>query len=639
MPAQSPWQPVGQRPMASPVPGGAQPAAVCYLWGMRDPELDRLETLAEIDSLLESLRNWADGAPDWPPAQTCRNLVRRLVERIDSIRLRLECPLVVATLGGTGVGKSALVNALVGDEVVETGRNRPTTDKPTMVAKPGITPGLLGIPASAVEVVHRELPALARLVVIDCPDPDTTESPEAAGTNLARLRQVLPHCDVILVASTQQKYRSARVAEELAAAAAGARLVFVQTHADRDADIRDDWRRVLAPEYAVERIFRVDSLAALADAQAGRPAQSDFADLVDLLARQLAGAAAARIRRANVFDLVSETLAACQQRLEACAPALGALREALEAQRTVLANRLIGRIQAELLASRRQWDQRVLGRVVARWGLSPFALVLRVYQGFGVLVSGALLLRARSPAQMALWGLMEAARSLRTHRQRRQAMAGPQRALAEVWGPVELRQAALVLEGYAAEAGLSRQAPSAESLQTEAAAAGQAFMARAAAELDELVDRLAARHTGWWVRLRYELALGVMLGLLLYRPARNFFYDSWLADPPAELLGLQFYLLAAFWLAVWCGVLVWAYTSRLRKGVRREVAELARRWSGPDSAEALFATIEAQYRQAERFRQELRRLEAEVSAMAQRVVGPTEPLAHRRPGPFSSPGN
>ncbi len=488
--------------------------------------------------------------------------------------------------------------------------------------------------------MHCPLPALSNLVVIDCPDPDTTESPEEAGTNLARLRQVLPHCDVILVASTQQKYRSARVADELAAPAARARLVFVQTHADRDADIREDWRRVLAPQYAVERIFRIDSLAALADAQAGRPLQGDFGDLMDLLTRQLAGSAAARIRRANVFDLVSDTLAACRERLDAWQPALAALREALDSQRTALVQRLIGRIQDELLASRRQWDQRVLGRVVTRWGLSPFALVLRVYQGFGVLVSGALLLRARSPAQVALWGLLEAARTVRSHRQRRQAEAGPQRALAEVWGPLELRRAALVLEGYASEAGLSRQAASAETLQAEAAAAGQAFVARIAAELDELVDRLAARHTGWWVRLRYEVALALMLGVLLYRPAKNFFYDSWLADPPAELLGLQFYLLAAFWLALWCGMLVWAFTSRLRRGARRAVGELARKWSGPDSAEALFATLEDQYHQAERFRQELSRLEGEVSAMAQRVIGRDAPLACRRPpGTASSPGN
>ena len=105
-------------------------------------------------------------------------------------------------------------------------------------------------------------------MLVDCPDPDTTEVeergrrerpetqtetyppplsplPSPLSSNLARLRAILPHCDVLLVTATQQKYRSARVADELAAAARGARLVFVQTHADLDDDIREDWRAVL----------------------------------------------------------------------------------------------------------------------------------------------------------------------------------------------------------------------------------------------------------------------------------------------------------------------------------------------------------------------------------------------------------
>ena len=88
---------------------------------------------------------------------------------------------------------------------------------------------------------------------------------------------------MLLVTATQQKYRSARVAEELAAAAAGARLVFVQTHADAEDDIRDDWRAVLADQYAAGHIFFIDSLSALADAQQNRQPRGEFAQLVDLL--------------------------------------------------------------------------------------------------------------------------------------------------------------------------------------------------------------------------------------------------------------------------------------------------------------------------------------------------------------------
>ena len=192
-------------------------------------ELAQLELLSELDALLVRLDRWVRTAPDWQPAETCQAMVRRLEQRIAAMRVRWEAPLVVALLGGTGTGKSALINAFLGAEAVETGRQRPTTTRPTLILRGDITPEMLGIDPTGVELIVRDLPMLRDLVLVDCPDPDTTEETLGEGqsretdSNLARLRKILPHCDVLLVAATQQKYRSARVAEELAAAAAGAR--------------------------------------------------------------------------------------------------------------------------------------------------------------------------------------------------------------------------------------------------------------------------------------------------------------------------------------------------------------------------------------------------------------------------------
>ncbi|MBN1590795.1 MAG: GTPase domain-containing protein, partial [Pirellulales bacterium] len=158
-----------------------------------------LEILAEIDSLVGQLRRWAKNAPDWPPADACRAIIGRLVERTEALRVRVEAPLVVATLGGTGTGKSSLLNALAGDEVVRAGRERPTTTRPTLICRPDVSPEMLGIDPASVDRVARDLPSLANLVLLDCPDPDTTEQPDAGETNLTRLRHLLPHCDVLLV--------------------------------------------------------------------------------------------------------------------------------------------------------------------------------------------------------------------------------------------------------------------------------------------------------------------------------------------------------------------------------------------------------------------------------------------------------
>ncbi|MHB8902317.1 MAG: hypothetical protein ACYC6Y_26455, partial [Thermoguttaceae bacterium] len=112
-------------------------------------ELAHLELLAEIDTLTGTLQRWAESAPACEEAKVCGALVRQLVDRAATARVRLEAPLVVATLGGTGTGKSALVNALVGRELVASGRKRPTTERPTLVCRPDLTPELLGIdPAS-----------------------------------------------------------------------------------------------------------------------------------------------------------------------------------------------------------------------------------------------------------------------------------------------------------------------------------------------------------------------------------------------------------------------------------------------------------------------------------------------------------
>lgn len=593
-----------------------------------------LELLAEVDSLLADLARWAEGAPDWPPARSCQALVRRLTERSHSLRLRLEAPLIVATLGGTGAGKSTLVNALLGADVTAAGRQRPTTRLPVLVCRPDLAPATLGIDPAVVRVAHHESPLLRDLVLLDCPDPDTTEDVEQSGTNLARLRGLLPHCDVLLIVSTQQKYRSARVADELAAAAPGARLVFVQTHAGTDADIRDDWRRALGEDYSAGEMFFVDSLDALADDRAGIQPRGDFGRLVDLLSRELAGAAATRIRRANFLDLVDETFASCGARIEAGMPAIEALEAALAEQRGRLTARLAAQMREELLTSRRPWENRLLGEVTSRWGFSPFALVLRAYQGLGSLLAGAAMLRARSPAQMALWGAVEGGRMLRERRAGRQADAAAERAVAWSWDEAELRTAAIIVDGYAAEAGLPRREARLESAARQAAEVGASFVATAAGELQTVVRRLADRHTGWWTRWRYEAPTIALWGVFVYRLGRNFFYDSWiapefgLADRPTPLFGAEFFLQAAFWLLLWCGLLIWAFTGRLRRGMRGEIDALAQRWSGSTLAAGLFRGLEEQCREAHRFRHEGERLVARVTALRRHIEQPL-PLGHR----------
>ena len=72
---------------------------------MSRSELAHLELLAEIDTLTGTLERWADTAPSCDEAKVCGALVRQLIDRTGTVRVRLEAPLIVATLGGTGTGQ------------------------------------------------------------------------------------------------------------------------------------------------------------------------------------------------------------------------------------------------------------------------------------------------------------------------------------------------------------------------------------------------------------------------------------------------------------------------------------------------------------------------------------------------------
>jgi hypothetical protein len=130
--------------------------------------------------------------------------------------------------------------------------------------------------------------------------------------------------------------------------------------------------------------------------------------------------------------------------------------------------------------------------------------------------------------------------------------------------------------------------------------------------------------------MRYEILLVAMLGLLVYRLGKNFFYDSWLAAHPVAVYGVDFYLAAGFWLAAWCVLLYWSFSSRLRRGLHREIDQLARGWNSPRSAACLFARLDEDCRRADRFRRELDELRQHVGELRRRLALPDQRLGHRK---------
>ncbi len=565
-------------------------------------ELEQLAVLAEIDDLIRRVRQWHKSGPAWDAAEHARALVGRILSRVESLRIRLETPLVVATFGGTGTGKSTLVNALVGQEVTPSGRQRPTTKTPVLLIHPDLDPQSLGFDVSEFQVRVTDAPVLKDIVIIDCPDPDTSET-SAAGSNLALLRAIVPHCDVLIYTSTQQKYRSARVVEELADVAGGCRLVFVQTHADMDSDIRDDWKHCLSSTWQVPEMFFVDSVRAMKEQQQGQRAGGDFGRLLELLTHQLGTARRIAIRRANLIDLLEEAIASSLLDYSAAMPAVDQLMASLEDQRSQLRRSLTQQLRDELLLNQNLWERRVLSAVTDMWGFSPFSAVLRIYNGLGAFVASLSLFRARTSAQMALIGAIQGARWLKSRAEENEAGVSLDRLASFGLSDGELQTARMVISGYVRSAGISPGEDATgqqdfAQLRRQAAAVENEFLVDARRGIDRLIEELAAAHCSRLTRIRYETVFMLFPAFLLSRIGYNFFWSSFLAPILRDgvvaepLLSIDFYVPASIFLLIWSGVLVLSFTWGIRRGLTTRIEQLASQMADHRLPHGLFPSLE-----------------------------------------------
>ncbi len=566
------------------------------------PELEHLTILAEIDDLLLRVRRWLDHEPAWDPAHKARSVVRKIVERVSTLRIRLESPIVVATFGGTGTGKSTLVNALVGQEVSQSGRQRPTTTMPILLVHPDFETNALGLDLSQFQVKKIDTPMLRDLVLIDCPDPDTSEGADT-GSNLARLRAILPHCDVLLYVSTQQKYRSARISEELADAAAGCRLVFVQTHADQDSDIRDDWKQNLAPAYQVPDMFFVDSRRAMREQAQGQRTSGDFGRLIDLLTNQLGASRRVAIRRANLIDLLEEALTLCRVDYDKRLKDVRSLQDILEQQRTKLRDSLTTQLRDELLLNRNLWERRLLAAVTDIWGFSPFTSVLRCYNGLGAFIASFSFFRARSSAQMALIGAMQGARWVKSKVEENDADSTLERLASFGIADQHLQEARMVVSGYVHSAGIQTEDFSdrrdLSQLRRRAAQVEGQFLGDARRAIDQLIEELAEQHCTKLIQYRYEGLFLLYVAFLIGRVGYNFFWSSFLApilgarSEAEPLLAVDFYIPAVLFLVLWSGLLVMIFIWNLRQGLSERIHQLAQSMVETRISEGLFPALEA----------------------------------------------
>jgi len=116
--------------------------------------------------------------------------------------LDVEKPLLIIVLmGGTGVGKSTLLNALARAPIASASYSRPTTREPVVYYHQSVRPESLDPALQRCRLVAHDRPELVQKILVDTPDLDSNDL-----SNRDKLMRILPVADVVLYVGSQEKY-------------------------------------------------------------------------------------------------------------------------------------------------------------------------------------------------------------------------------------------------------------------------------------------------------------------------------------------------------------------------------------------------------------------------------------------------
>lgn len=225
----------------------------------------------DYSDLVEKTRRWAERAyaSGWIDTDVASQLSQfdirtpeDLLSNSSLVRSSGTRPLIVAFMGGTGVGKSSLLNRLAGKAIAKAGMVRPTSRVVTLFHHHSVAVQHLPeqLPLAKINISQHDDAAKKNIVWIDMPDFDSTEQ-----SNKELVLQWLPYIDVLIYVVSPERYRDEKAWRLLLAEGARHAWLFAFNQWDRGqlAQYEDFYRQLHKAGFEAPIVFKTACLEGL----------------------------------------------------------------------------------------------------------------------------------------------------------------------------------------------------------------------------------------------------------------------------------------------------------------------------------------------------------------------------------------